>query len=172
MGSCASGLALHNAPVDIVVTGLLAPDSCCGTGAESGRHMYVAHHCRVVSDRDVCGCRHPSSMLTSLAACLQSRPSSHMIWHLKCCSSAPEVLVGAVLCRLALFCVKLTALTTAEYTEMTKVLVNRHLAALAAALQRRGLVRSMTHDRRARMPRLDVSDLHLRRSAQCTYREV
>ena len=33
VGSCASGLALHAAAVDIVVTGLLAPDSCCGAGA-------------------------------------------------------------------------------------------------------------------------------------------
>ena len=42
----------------------------------------VAHHCRFVSDCDVCGCRHPSWMLTSLAACLQSRPSLHRIWRL------------------------------------------------------------------------------------------
>jgi hypothetical protein len=38
VGSCSSGLALHDAVVDIVVTGLLAPDSCCGTGAPCGRH--------------------------------------------------------------------------------------------------------------------------------------
>jgi hypothetical protein len=41
VGSCASGLALHDAPVDIVVTGLLAPDSCCGTGAASSRHTQL-----------------------------------------------------------------------------------------------------------------------------------
>jgi hypothetical protein len=37
------------------------------------------------------------------------------------------------------------------------VRVNRHLAALAAALQRGGPVRGIAHERRARMPRLDVS---------------
>jgi hypothetical protein len=69
------------------------------------------------------------------------------------------------------FCIKLIALTTAGYTEMTKVLVNRHLAALAAALHRRGAVRGVAHERRARMPRLEVSGLHLQRSAQRTYHE-
>ena len=49
---------------------------------------------------------------------------------------------------------------------MTKVLVNRHLAALAAALQRHGVVRGMAHKRRARMPRLDVSGPCMRAHGQ------
>jgi hypothetical protein len=38
-----------------------------------------------------------------------------------------------------------------------KVRVNRKLTALAAALQRGGRLRGLSHERQARMPRLDVS---------------